>query len=55
MDIRGELTTQLVKSILGLGALDRMLQTQCSMAIGPLNEGKVLIDLRRIGGKGKGR
>ena len=36
--MRGELVTQLMKSILGLIALDRMTRTQCSMAIGPFVE-----------------
>ena len=36
MNVRGEPATQLMKSILGLIALDRVTQTQCSMAIGPL-------------------
>ena len=38
VDVRGEWVTQLMKSILGLIALDRVTRTQCSMAIGPLVE-----------------
>ena len=38
VNVRGELATQLMKSILGLIALDRVTRTQCSMAIGPLVE-----------------
>ena len=36
--MRGEWVTQLMKSILGLIALDRVTRTQRSMAIGPLVE-----------------